>query len=40
MVEVEWLEPLVIEPLLMMVVLCGYLLTIKKLHETKIERGN
>jgi hypothetical protein len=40
MVEVEWLELLMIGPLLMMVVLCGYLLMNGKWHEHEIGRGN
>jgi hypothetical protein len=40
MVEDEWLEPLMIGPLLTMVVLCGYLLAIKKWHEYETGRGN
>jgi hypothetical protein len=40
MVEVEWLEPLAMGPLLTMVVLCDYVLTIRKSHETEIGRGS
>jgi hypothetical protein len=40
-VEVEWLEPLVIGPLLTMVVIwLVFLLVIGKSHETEIGRSN
>jgi hypothetical protein len=40
MIEVKWLEPLAIGPLLMMVVLCWFILMIRKSHETETGRGN
>jgi hypothetical protein len=40
MIEVEWLEPLMMGPFLMVVVLCWFVLMIRKSHETETVRGN